>query len=294
MLLKYYFILLLCSFCVCHILRCTQTLTISNEENLEYICLTICYLDNTIIGNSTCVAVRTSLLISYLLPTKIFETKNLPNISTIAQKTAFARVFINYYFRGIILKAILAYSDIFVNNINSTVECWFDGLQNGGILTINVNKEKFYLDTKKHKHEFVSNIHNNISSILNHNVEFDYFFLSDICPQLTDEIYKNKVLTGSYFSIMRKVRIEKKAFIKTWKTAWLNWFKYRELKEISLNYGSNDIIFIHDYEFFSEKSKNMNVAGIFFLVGGAFMLLSMFCCLSIMRRREVAKDLGYK
>lgn len=277
---------------------CIQNMSVFSK-GLEYFCKTTCYIESMLIGNDSCGAVRVPMLTSYLLNIDELRKINFPNITTVAHRTAFARVFLNYYLKGSILKALFANSNQSVGNISSSLECRHKGLDKGGKIYINLNESTFFLNTETGRSVFVAvnndQFKNNILGLLNRNVEFDFLFLLNLCPYIADEIYKNRKNQGSGFSIMRKVYTHKKDLVKGWKRQWINWFKYRELRDITLTYGSKDIIFISDYDIALEKGdKSINVVGIFFLVGGAFMLLLMLCCMSIMRRREVMKDLQKK
>lgn len=271
-------------------LTCEQKIVLIQEQKLGAICISTCYVNGVLAGNSSCVSVRTSYLINLAMLTDGFKAMKVGNITSISEKTAFLRVIINYYFRGVMLRALIAKRLPNAAQLSSTVNCWLEGHSAGGVMTLFYGTERIVLrsSTEMNASQWTSDgpDANGTLNILNERVSLDSYFLSMICPQLSDEIYKKKVVHSKYFSLIKNDTMPKKFLRNTWKSAWTNWYKYKEIEAL--------LDFSRDYENVSEITHSMSAAGLFFLAGGAFTMLLLLCCLSMITRKHVVKDLGYK
>lgn len=288
----------MCGHLLCSSLICVQKFSILNEE-LEVVCVVACFVNKLEIGNSNCTAFKTSLLLTYITHISDLRRVDIKNLTSSVQKNSYMRVFVNYFFKGVILKALLANLDSAWREISSTIECWLTEQDIGGQIQITVGGRNFNLRpdmTKLDSLQWTSakwTVQDEVLKLLNERVYLDYYFLLNVCPKLADNLYRDKMQVPN-FTVTRTASQERKVLVKTWKTFWSNWHKYREIQDIASTYGSNDIIFLDDYDYsVVEQSKHMNMAGMFFLCGGGFILLGTLCCLSIMRRRDLARDFGY-
>nr|APO38401.1 envelope glycoprotein UL37 [Human betaherpesvirus 6A]AVK93355.1 U18 [Human betaherpesvirus 6A] len=268
---------------------CEQKIVLIQEHKLRSICISTCYVNGVLAGNSSCVSVKTSYLINLAMLTNGFKTMRVGNITSISEKTAFLRVIINYYFRGVMLRALIAKRLPNAAHLSSTVNCWLDDHSAGGVMTLFYGTERIVLNssTEINASRWISDGKdaNGTLNILNERVSLDSYFLSKICPQLSSEIYKKKVAHPKNFSLIKNDTKPKKFLRNTWRSTWSNWYKYKEI-EAFLDFSS-------DYENLSEITYSMSAAGLFFLAGGAFTMLLLLCCLSMITRKHIVKDLGY-
>ncbi|ANC96569.1 envelope glycoprotein UL37 [macacine betaherpesvirus 9] len=289
-----FFIILKISFVYMSNLKCIQKI-IFLEDNFEAICISTCFINDQIIGNSSCLAVRTAFLITLALKTEGFQNMNLVNVTTFTRKTTYLRVFINYYFRGVMLRALIAKKWSSLSQVHSILECWLEGQNSGGSITITAGKQKFVLQLKSGmvvtRWKTTGKDTNKTLEILNQKFNYDCYFVSMICPQLSDEIYQRKIINPD-FTLMRNETIHKRFLRKTWKSSWISWFKYKELEELSASYGTGNIIYLDDYENVLDITQSTTATSLVFLVGGATMVLFLLCCLSIVTRRKVSKETG--
>ena len=289
-----FFVFLIClSLTLMSNLKCHQNI-IFLDNKLEAVCVTTCYVNEMLIGNSSCLSVRTAFLISLSLKTEGFREMSLVNLTTTSHKLTYLRVLINYYFRGVMLRALIAKKWHFASRANSPLECWLEGHNSGGSITIMTGGQKFLLQLRSGivavKWRSVGKDKNKTLEILNQKFNYDCYFVAMICPHLSDEIYQRKVLNPN-FTIVRNETIYKRFLRKTWKSSWLDWYKYKELEDLSASYGGKNVIFLNDYESFLDQTQATTI-GVVFLVGGSAMVLFLFFCLSIVNRRKVDKNVG--
>ncbi|APZ76245.1 envelope glycoprotein [Murid herpesvirus 3] len=217
---------------------------------------------------------------------KNFNTLNFPNVTTKDEKNILAKIFITYYFRGILIKAILSRTN--KTHLISKFECWSDEYEKGGNIQIISGKDNFSFFTNDNLNRWKGPKNNEILALVNIDYNLDEIFLKYYCPDLADELQRRKLTENEYLKIIKNVPINRKKVSKSWITSWLGWYKYKEYYVFKVTQVDETISF-NDYDESIEDTESMNTAGTFFLLIGSLVLLGLFVTLIIMRRRDVSK-----
>ncbi|AAK57081.1 T37 [Tupaiid betaherpesvirus 1] len=116
-------------------------------------------------------------------------------------------------------------------------------------------------------------------------------FLRTACPKLVRRIGNRVERLKSNLPESRAARTcGGRSLVPGWTRLWANWTKYSEM---ALTTGRRAYV-IGDYDVGDRPGKKLQLSkllGLFAVIGGTLMMTVLFCVLSLLRRREIVRDL---